>query len=109
MELIEGPRVRFSRGDSSPFKIIITHPSSLTDQPHNKNKNEQKTLKKSKVAAFRASAYKVTNGEFHAFVKAGGYNDRALWSDDGWRWRTFRNVKWPTFWVPGAFGLLLLL
>lgn len=53
------------------------------------------------VAPFKASKYKVTNGEFHAFVKAGGYNTAALWSKEGWGWRTFRNVKWPTFWVPG--------
>jgi formylglycine-generating enzyme required for sulfatase activity/predicted alpha/beta superfamily hydrolase len=30
----------------------------------------------------------VTNGGFRAFVDAGGYATRALWSDDGWRWLT---------------------
>ncbi|MBM4060864.1 MAG: 5-histidylcysteine sulfoxide synthase [Planctomycetes bacterium] len=51
------------------------------------------------VAPFAASRHVVSNGEFHAFVAAGGYRDQALWSEAGWRWRTFRNVKWPTFWV----------
>lgn len=54
------------------------------------------------VPAFCASKFKVTNGEFHAFVRSGGYNDRRWWTKEGWGWRTFRNVKWPTFWVPGA-------
>jgi formylglycine-generating enzyme required for sulfatase activity len=53
------------------------------------------------VPAFRASKFKVTNGEFAAFVRAGGYGQRKWWSEEGWGWRTFRNVKWPTFWVLG--------
>jgi formylglycine-generating enzyme required for sulfatase activity len=57
------------------------------------------------VAGFKASKYKITNGQFHAFVKAGGYNQPTYWSKEGWGWRTFRNVKWPTFWVPGELLL----
>ena len=55
---------------------------------------------------FQASRYLVSNGEFHAFMVAGGYRERAYWSDIGWDWRGFRNIKWPTFWVPeGPAGL----
>lgn len=47
-----------------------------------------------------------SNGEFLAFVKAGGYLERSWWSEEGWRWRTFRNAKWPTFWErSGPAGL----
>ncbi len=47
-----------------------------------------------------------SNGEFLEFVKHGGYNDARWWSAEGWKWRTFRNAKWPTFWVPdGPAGL----
>lgn len=53
------------------------------------------------VPEFRASKFKVTNGEFAAFVRSGGYQTRKWWSEEGWGWRTFRNVKWPTFWVLG--------
>lgn len=59
------------------------------------------------VPSFSASKFKVTNGEFHAFVRAGGYTERRWWGADGWGWRTFRNVKWPTFWVPGELRFLL--
>jgi 5-histidylcysteine sulfoxide synthase len=60
------------------------------------------------VPAFSAGAQLVCNGEFHAFVAAGGYSaaGQRFWSADGWRWRSFRNAKWPPFWVPnGPAGL----
>jgi 5-histidylcysteine sulfoxide synthase len=57
------------------------------------------------VAAFQSQQHLVTNGEFYEFVKAGGYREARYWSEDGWRWRSFRNIKWPTFWIPiGAQG-----
>lgn len=31
------------------------------------------------VPAFKVSKFKVTNGEFLEFVKAGGYRDEKLW------------------------------
>ena len=52
------------------------------------------------VAPFRAARLLVSNGEFHAFVADGGYRDPRWWSEAGWGWRAFRNVKWPAFWVP---------
>ncbi|MBL8251256.1 MAG: 5-histidylcysteine sulfoxide synthase, partial [Candidatus Competibacter sp.] len=58
------------------------------------------------VPAFQASRYPVSNGEFHAFVAGGGYRERRYWSETGWAWRSFRNLKWPTFWVlDGPAGL----
>lgn len=58
------------------------------------------------VPSFRASEFKITNGEFLQFVRAGGYHNIKHWSQEGWGWKTFRNVKWPTFWVPdGPQGL----
>ena len=51
------------------------------------------------VNAFRASKFLISNGEYLRFVKAGGYEQRRYWSESGWGWRQFRNVKWPTFWV----------
>ncbi|MFW0778129.1 MAG: 5-histidylcysteine sulfoxide synthase [Rickettsiales bacterium] len=51
------------------------------------------------VRPFSASKHLISNGEFHAFVKAGGYVQEKYWSREGWAWRRFRNVKWPAFWV----------
>lgn len=59
-----------------------------------------------RVEAFRASTHLVSNGAFHEFVAAGGYREERFWSPNGWAWRSYRNIKWPTFWVPdGPAGL----
>ncbi|EFN57275.1 hypothetical protein CHLNCDRAFT_143847 [Chlorella variabilis] len=58
------------------------------------------------VRAFRATRALVSNAEFLEFVRDGGYRSEQWWSEEGWRWRTFRNAKWPAFWVPdGPQGL----
>jgi formylglycine-generating enzyme required for sulfatase activity len=51
------------------------------------------------VPDFQASEHMVTNGEFWQFVADGGYRNSEWWCDDGWSWRTHRNMKWPFFWT----------
>ena len=36
---------------------------------------------------FWIDAHPVTNGEYVAFIEAGGYDDRPSWSDTGWAWK----------------------
>jgi 5-histidylcysteine sulfoxide synthase/putative 4-mercaptohistidine N1-methyltranferase len=50
------------------------------------------------VPPFYASKHMITNGEFWKFVKDGGYRQKEYWCDDGWDWKTHRNIKWPSFW-----------
>jgi 5-histidylcysteine sulfoxide synthase/putative 4-mercaptohistidine N1-methyltranferase len=50
------------------------------------------------VAPFRSSASLISNGAFLEFVKAGGYLNQSLWSEEGWNWRQHLNRKWPIFW-----------
>eukprot|EP00898_Chlorokybus_atmophyticus_P004761 jgi/Chlat1/5286/Chrsp35S05237 len=50
------------------------------------------------VSAFEANRFLVTNAEYLTFVKSGGYSQPRHWTEDGWKWRTFRNAKWPCFW-----------
>ncbi|CAM9128118.1 unnamed protein product [Sphacelaria rigidula] len=58
------------------------------------------------VPAFEAGKHMVSNGEFAEFVKDAGYARRELWTESGWGWKMFRNVKCPHFWVPeGPTGL----
>lgn len=54
------------------------------------------------VPAFRIDARKITNGEWLAFVDAGGYTDRRLWSDADWAWRESSKLTHPAFWTGGA-------
>lgn len=58
------------------------------------------------VGGFNASEMQISNGEFYEFVVSGGYRDPTLWSEDGWAWCCFRNIRKPTFWVEdGPKGL----
>ena len=55
---------------------------------------------------FLASQFLISNGEFLDFIKAGGYLSESFWTAEGWAWRSFRNTKYPSFWVPrGPAGL----
>lgn len=64
---------------------------------------------KADVPAFQAARLLVSNGEFLAFVEAGGYADPAFWEDEGRRWLDYSNVAHPTFWVPHDHGWRLRL
>jgi 5-histidylcysteine sulfoxide synthase len=54
------------------------------------------------VPDFLASEHMITNGEYWEFVAEGGYRSKEFWCDDGWAWRTHRNMKWPFFWQPAG-------
>lgn len=53
-----------------------------------------------RLSTFFASQFLISNGEFWQFVSEGGYHQQEFWTEEGWQWRSFRNVKWPSFWVP---------
>jgi iron(II)-dependent oxidoreductase len=50
------------------------------------------------VGPFRIDRALVTNAEYSAFVDAGGYRDRAAWSDEGWAWREAEGARAPLHW-----------
>ncbi len=53
-----------------------------------------------RVASFRAAKYLVSNGEFKAFIDAGGYREQRFWTEEGWGWRSYLEAEHPRFWVP---------
>ena len=50
------------------------------------------------VAPFGIARAPVTNAEFAAFVDAGGYRHRELWSAAGWAWRERERAERPAYW-----------
>ncbi len=50
------------------------------------------------VPGFSIDRYKVTNGQYLEFVRAGGYQDRSLWTAADWEWRSAQGVSHPAFW-----------
>ncbi len=51
------------------------------------------------VPAFAIDSHNVTNGDFLSFVRAGGYQEHALWEAADWAWRKGSAVEHPQFWV----------
>ena len=45
-----------------------------------------------------------TNGEYAAFVAAGGYQDPVWWLSEGWDWRTTHGMEHPHYWEQDAKG-----
>ncbi len=52
-----------------------------------------------KVRPFKATKNLVTNMEFWDFVQTGGYEDRSLWTNEGWGWKERTKTSLPKFWV----------
>jgi len=59
------------------------------------NEYEQHTVD---VARFAMDRHKVSNRDYAEFVTAGGYENRALWSDDDWAWKEASGISQPAFW-----------
>ncbi|MCB1681889.1 MAG: 5-histidylcysteine sulfoxide synthase [Alphaproteobacteria bacterium] len=51
-----------------------------------------------KIEDFKASKYLVSNGEYLDFVKAGGYETREFWDEEGWNWVTYKKAEMPVYW-----------
>ncbi|MGH7574835.1 MAG: ergothioneine biosynthesis protein EgtB [Longimicrobiales bacterium] len=51
------------------------------------------------VAPFDIDVAPVTNAEVLAFMRAGGYQRRELWSDAGWAWLGEAGAEAPKYWV----------
>lgn len=56
------------------------------------------------VAAFQASRFLVSNGEYLAFVEAGGYQCESYWEAEGLAWKNYTHAAHPTFWIEDVGG-----
>ncbi|ORE87427.1 hypothetical protein ATO7_10307 [Oceanococcus atlanticus] len=52
--------------------------------------------------AFQMASTLVTNGEFQAFIDAGGYRNPTYWLSDGWDWVQREQLEHPLYWHPKA-------
>ena len=56
------------------------------------------------LPAFFIDRTPATNAQFADFVDAGAYDDPALWSADGWKWRQDAALSAPQFWERNSDG-----
>jgi iron(II)-dependent oxidoreductase len=54
------------------------------------------------VRAFALARHPVTQAEFAAFMAAGGYRRRELWTGEGWSWREAHAIEHPQHWTRNA-------
>ncbi|MBT8336582.1 MAG: ergothioneine biosynthesis protein EgtB [Gemmatimonadetes bacterium] len=50
------------------------------------------------LPAFEIDVHPVTNGAYLEFIADGGYDRRAVWSDEGWAWRQEASLTAPAYW-----------
>ena len=56
------------------------------------------------VPAFAIDQYEVTNRQYLDFIDGGGYETRAFWSDEDWKWKTEHAISHPVFWTKSPGG-----
>src|SRR6185295_13269323 len=56
------------------------------------------------VPSFRIDRYKVSNGQYLAFIEDQGYARPKLWSEEDWAWREREQITHPKFWVQTYHG-----
>jgi formylglycine-generating enzyme required for sulfatase activity len=54
------------------------------------------------VQTYFMARYCLTNGAFRIFVEEGGYDNQALWVEDGWAWRQRMEAAAPHYWKTAA-------
>jgi len=57
-----------------------------------------------RLAPFWIDITPVTNGQYLAFMEAGGYRRRELWTDEGWSWLAEAGVSSPKHWTESGGG-----
>ena len=77
-----GPFTLGTDGDVEPWSLDNERPAHTVDLP-----------------AYRIARVPVTNAEWQGFIDAGGYDDRAWWSDRGWEHRVRADLQAPLFWA----------
>ncbi len=56
------------------------------------------------IESYQLRSSLVTNGEYEAFIAAGGYDDPSLWLSEGWAWIQANNICQPLYWHKAETG-----
>jgi formylglycine-generating enzyme required for sulfatase activity len=59
------------------------------------------------LPGFAIDRYPVTVAAFAEFLEAGGYAQRAFWSEEGWAWRSAERIDKPRFWGESEWAAYL--
>ena len=51
------------------------------------------------VPEFSIDEFPVTNQDFLAFVRAGGYQEPSYWNEQNWEWKKNQGITYPHLWI----------
>ena len=100
-EVAAAPELAAPRVDTSPRAHRVAIPAgrvTLGTDGDTFAWDNERPARTIDVDAFAIDAFPTTNRDWLAFVDAGGYADRALWTEDDWAWRTADDVHAPRAW-----------
>jgi formylglycine-generating enzyme required for sulfatase activity/predicted MPP superfamily phosphohydrolase/energy-coupling factor transporter ATP-binding protein EcfA2 len=60
--------------------------------------DDEKPIGQIYLDEFMMGKYPVTNEEFKSFILDGGYENKDLWTPEGWRWRKDKEIVEPDNW-----------
>jgi ergothioneine biosynthesis protein EgtB len=92
------PKRERARVPAGPARLGASSPGFLWDNERPEHERP--------VEAFEIDTLPVTNEELREFVRAGGYADRRLWTDDGWRWLSQTKRASPHGWENESIATL---
>lgn len=61
------------------------------------------------VSDFEAAKYLTSNKEYLEFIEDNGYTTESYWTEEGWKWRNFKQAQMPLFWIKDDNGYRLRL
>ncbi|MEL7498884.1 MAG: 5-histidylcysteine sulfoxide synthase [Planctomycetota bacterium] len=51
------------------------------------------------VDSFQTSKFLVSNAEFLEFVEDNGYQQKDVWTEEGWNWVSYTEAEHPVYWI----------
>jgi len=98
MEIVEtyvSPQTRAEAGDTLGW---IGDPRNLKEFIYIEGGEYKLILGKVKIKPFEIGKYPVTNQWYDEFIRAGGYENKEYWTNEGKKWLEERKIKEPQYW-----------
>ena len=111
MEIVEtnvSPQIRAEAGETLGW---LGDPRNLKEFVHIEGGECKLSLGKVKIRPFEIGKYPVTNQWYEEFIRAGAYENKEYWTNEGKKWLEKNKIKEPQYWNDRTWkcGLLFLI
>ncbi|MGH7492822.1 MAG: SUMF1/EgtB/PvdO family nonheme iron enzyme [bacterium] len=77
--------------------VFVALPGGKFVMGSKEGEDEEKPPHQVELSPFKISIYPITNAQFEAFMKAGGYQEQKWWSTEGWQFRQEQKLEQPRY------------